>query len=273
MAVTFHEFTIEPQKNPKAIILKAILDAQTKKMMKECDIAIGTCGRHLKSLGRLHPNTPVKIIPVGTNIPMQKASEAELKALRQKYGIEKAKVWTIFGRLSGFRNPQMTLKVLEEARRQSMPVFLLLLGCVRSSNHRLFEDFIKEARQRNVDRYLIETGDLDVQQVSHHLQITDLFLFSQMDGISTRNTTIMSAMDHGLPIVAYEPVPGNFDGYRIPYGGLVPRGNEAAFTKKTLELTALGSNSAAALCQRQYFADHFEWEKIAAQYRGFLKNA
>ena len=37
------------------------------------------------------------------------------------------------------------------------------------------------------------------------------------------------ATAHELPIVCYAPAPGNFEGYEIPYGISVGRGNEKAF--------------------------------------------
>lgn len=271
IAVTFHEINVRAD-SWKSRFLKWLLDSQAKRLMLHCDAAVGTCSQHSKMLSPMNPAIPVKIIPVGANISLYQSSAAELENLRRKYGIVNKKVLTFFGRLSGFRNFQTALEVLGEARRRAMPVCLMVLGCVRTSNPALFKEFMDRAVNNGLSQYIVETGDLDPVQLSNHLQITDIFLFPQTDGISTRNTTVMTAMAHGLPIICYEPEQGNFDGYQLPYGVLVPKLNEKGFVEAAIQYSAKGSNSGMELLEKQYFADHFSWEQIAAQYRELLKN-
>lgn len=274
VTVTFHEFTMEKKLDPKILFLKWILDRQTSKLMKSSDAAIGTCASHVKLLTGLNTACGVSSIPVGANILPCEISKDKIESLRQRHGLENAKVLTAFGRLSGFRSYPLALQALALAREQGIPAFLLLLGALRSSNPVLYEELLISARRSGIEKYLIETGDLNAEDVSAYLRLTDVFLFPQEDGISTRNTTVMSALAHGLPVVAYAPVPGNYDGYEVPYGSLVPRGNQTAFARAAVDLLrkSAGGREKSALNQR-YFADHFSWEKIAEKYTRILKSA
>ncbi len=272
VAVTFHEITVQPG-NLRHWFLKFILDHQGKKLFQASRLAVGTCGRHFDILSSFHAQTPIKIIPVGTNIPVSEAPASDLENLRQRYGIRNKKVATFFGRVSGFRNFEIALQILKKANRSSVRLFLLLLGCVRSSNPSLFEEFMKNAAKQNIEKYTIETGDLTPREISHHLQLTDIFLFPQIDGVSTRNTTYMSALAHGLPVIAYEPIAGNYDGYELPYGSLVARGDENAFVEKTMEFISADKDREAACRQQKYFTETFSWDRIAMSYMDFLKNA
>jgi glycosyltransferase involved in cell wall biosynthesis len=93
----------------------------------------------------------------------------------------------------------------------------------------------------------------------------DVFLFPQADGVSTRNTSVMAALAHGLAVVTYAPVPGNFDGYRVSDGAVVMQGDEGAFVEAAVTILAAprpshpGPNAA-------YFAEHFSWPGIAARF-------
>jgi glycosyltransferase involved in cell wall biosynthesis len=48
---------------------------------------------------------------------------------------------------------------------------------------------------------LIEPGWLEASDVARHLAAADLFVAPFVDGVSTRRTTLMAALQHGLPVV------------------------------------------------------------------------
>jgi glycosyltransferase involved in cell wall biosynthesis len=48
---------------------------------------------------------------------------------------------------------------------------------------------------------LIEPGRLEASDLARHLAAADLFVAPFVDGVSTRRTTLMAALQHGLPVV------------------------------------------------------------------------
>ncbi len=271
VSVTFHEFTIDKVRSLRSFFLKWISDSQTSAIMKTCDAAVTTCARYAELLDGMNTAFKTAVIPVGASSLPGEISHDEMQSLRRRLGLEAAKVFVVFGRLSHFRNYAVSLRALASAREKGIPAFLILLGNMRSSNPALYEELSASATKAGIEKYLIETGDLAAGAVSAYLQISDVFLFPQSDGISTRNTTVMSAFAHGLPIAAFEPVPGNFNGYEVPYGSLVQRDNEEEFVRGAVRLLeeSRGSEQKKTMNKR-YFADHFSWDKIAEKYTAAL---
>ena len=77
----------------------------------------------------------------------------------------------------------------------------------------------------------------------------------------------MTALAHGLPVVAYEPVRGNFEGYNIPYGVLVPREDEECFIQTAVKfMKDISSDPSGKNANIKYFKDHFSWPRIRDQY-------
>lgn len=266
VSVTFHEFSCAWGYSLKKIAMALFLRLQTRRLLRGCDFAVTTCEIYKKILREYSKQTPVDSIPVGANITPAPISEKDTLALKKKWGVQEGKIFAIFGRLSNFRNHSLALDVLKQARIQGIPAYLLLIGCMRTSNPVLFNELILKAEKENLKQWLVETGDLSPEQISHALTQSDVFLFPQTDGISTRNTTVMSALAHGLPIVSFAPSPGNFEEPSIPYAALVPQGDEALFIEKALHFAFKKPDDKSMADQTAYYAARFSWQTISSRY-------
>lgn len=114
--------------------------------------------------------------------------------------------------------------------------------------------------------HILAPGYLDAEAVSRALQASDLFLAPLSDGVSTRRTTVMAALEHGLPVVTTDgrltdEIFRQSDALR-----LVPVDDAAAFLA---EVRALAEDPSArhALGQRgrQLYEAHFSWPVITAR--------
>ena len=270
VATTFHEFIQAWKPNPKDIVLTSVMYLQTRRLLAGCDLAITTCARYAKDLLTISTKPlPVMTIPVGANIPPVEISPQRLTELRARYALEGLKVFGVFGRLAPFRNYPTAVRTLAHAVRQGIKIRLMLIGCARSSNPTLFQELIQLAKKFGVEKQLVVTGDLSAEEVSNHLRLVDVFLFPLCDGLSTRNTTVMTAMAHGLPIIFYTPRPGNFEGYYIPHGCSVPMGDEEGFIHTAVSFLEkdLMRSSMDRQANVDYFQKNFSWSRIAEQYR------
>lgn len=268
MAVTFHEFTSAWSLNPKDLFLAAFTRLQTRRMLSVIDSAITTCTCYKEILqGLSGHHLSVDVIPVGSNIELNFINSEDLTAHRRQIFPDQAKIFGLFGTLSAFKNFPLAIRALQRARQQGLDAWLYLIGSVESSNPKLFKELMYLAEKLNVKAYIVTSGELSQEDISIQLQMVDVFLFTQVNGISTRNCTLMAALAHGLPVVSLAPQWGLFDSFNIPCGILVDRHNEENFIKAAVDCLKKSDDlSKTALSNRDYFYSHFSWPIIAKRY-------
>ena len=132
-------------------------------------------------------------LPVPSTVPL--VQDADLGALRARVAGQDDVVVGHFGpynRLQRRDFERLVPKLLD-----SRPTFrLMLLG--RGS------DVALEALRSvapHLQGQLHATGPLDAASLSRHLQVCDVMLQPYVDGASTRRTTLMAALAHGVPVV------------------------------------------------------------------------
>lgn len=264
--VTFHEFAWAARPNPKDMFLAAAMRVQTHRLLSACDLAVTTCARYARELNAMAPRgLPVVDIPVGTNIEARPIEPAALSALRHSYGLDGAEVFGLFGRPAGYRNYPTAVRALAHARRQGLRARLLVLGPWEKAPGAIGREFWAVAREHGVEGDIVVPGPLSPEAASAHLRLMDVFLFPQSDGMSTRNTGVMAALTHGLPVVTYAAALGNFEGLGIPDGAVAAAGDEGAFVHAAVGVLR-ASRSAHPGSNAAYFAEHFSWPKIAARF-------
>lgn len=268
IAVTFHEIISSWGIGLKDIFLASITRLQAKRILSVIDLAITTCARYKDILQYLSSyNLPVAVIPIGSNIEPILITPEELLVLRRQIFPEGSKILGYFGRLSPFRNLPFALQALKRARQQGLDAWLYLIGNLESSNSRLFKELMQSADKLGVKPYIVVSGELSEEDLSKQLKIVDVFIFPQRDGISTRNTTLMAALAHGLPIVSFKPQAGNFDNFHIPCAKFVDIGNKEGFIEAAVEcLKKSGDLSRIASLNSDYYYQHFSWPIIAKRY-------
>lgn len=268
IAVTFHEFIWKWGWGIKDIFLASITRLQTKYILSFTDSAITTCARYKDTLQCLWPHPlPIAIIPVGSNIEPVIIAPEELMARRRQIFPAGAKVFGLFSRLCPARNFPFAVRTLQRARQQGLDAWLYLIGRVESSHPQLFEELMQLADKLGVKSYVVATGELSKEDLSVCLKMVDVFIFPQTDGISTRNTALMAAIAHGLPVVSFKPQPGNFEGFYIPCGVLVDRNDEEGFIQAAVEsLKKSDSLSPTASANSDYYYKYFSWPVIAQKY-------
>lgn len=253
-AVVFHEITLAWNH----VLPAAIMHAQAIRLIRHSDAVITTCEEYARKLKTLGPCQP-RIIPVG-------ASVLPAAALSHKVP-QKTVVFGMFGRLTAERSAETSLKVLKAAKNKGMDASLKLIGCAQSSNPKAYDHLMKEARNLGVENLVSASGELPAGGLSECFQNLDVFLFPQIRGISTRNTSALTAIAHGLPVVSYASNGGYFEKYPLPEGALVKQGREDLFIDAALnigEKALAGQINKSANCG--YFARYFSWETIRDQY-------
>ena len=265
--VTFHEIAIEAGADPVHFLLRKLMLWQARRLARASDSVVTTCTEYAETLRGLAQDREVKVIPVGANVLACETSDEELAKLRRHYRMGSAKVLAMFGRLTALRNYPAAIRLLGQAKKENLDARLMVIGIEEACNPSLFQELISLARDLKVENDLIFPGRLSRESVSRHLQLADLYLFPQFDGISTKNGSVMAALAHGLPLLSYAPFPGYWIEEPVPEIALAATGDEAGWIQAGIKrLRQEKDGSQKRRRNALYFEQNFSWPRIAAEF-------
>lgn len=139
-------------------------------------------------------------VPVGSNIVMHRINQSERCALRDALGVAPDDTILIFfGSLHETKPLGLILRTLVHLRESGVAATLLVVG----QDQAAFSAAAAKAGLAVPDG-VICTSYAAAEDVSHYLQCGDLMLAPFLDGVSTRRTTVIAALQHGLPVISTE---------------------------------------------------------------------
>jgi len=142
-------------------------------------------------------------VVVGSNIPVHNIDKDERLALRGRLGIPpEAIVLVFFGSLHQTKLLGLLLHTLDQLLEDGVLAKLLVVGQDRETLASAAAH-VGVSLSHTADA-VVCTGYATAEEVSHYLQCGDLMLAPLLDGVSTRRTTIVAALQHGLPVVSTE---------------------------------------------------------------------
>ncbi|MBD2099619.1 glycosyltransferase [Leptolyngbya sp. FACHB-261] len=199
-------------------------------------------------------------LPIPSNIPLESISTEQREVLRQSLGIEKSQaVLALFG-CRGSVWQDWVLRLDQGLKNSTYSVVWLLLGSAQS---------VQTANQNSVLRFKY----LSQRDLSHYLQISNLFLMPHEFGLSAKRTSLMSALEHGLPVVGTD---GNLtDPFlrQLPSVSLVEDGNYSAFEQSVLTaLECLPEMHRSAQDSQAYYYKHLDWSVVIQTLLPYLQS-
>lgn len=112
---------------------------------------------------------------------------------------------------------------------------------------------------------LIAPGELDPEALSRHLQACDLMLLPYQDGVSTRRTTMMAALAHGLPAVTNSGPSTDPSWAASGATALAPGANPAGLVRAAERLLAdPQARARLGATARAVYAERFAPERVVA---------
>lgn len=122
---------------------------------------------------------------------------------------------------------------------------------------------------------VVSPGKICADQLSLHLRSSDLMLLPFADGLSTRRTTFMAALAHGLPVLglrgrATDDVLLECEGTLT----LTPVGDRDAFSRAAADLVTDRSRlRARGEAGRRLYLEHFDWPHVARRVMSAIESA
>jgi hypothetical protein len=187
IALMVHE-PFMPFSGVRAAAMGTYQRIQLANLRRASDLAFVSTETWVEKVARWGPSRPVHVLPVGSTLPDRRASRAAERARLQIADDEL--VVAAFGtdhpsRLMGHVTAAVTALLVDGHR-----TVFLNLGAEAPRPQAL----PPEVR-------VIAPGNRRLEETAALLSTADLFLAPFADGVSTRRTTVMAALQHGLPVV------------------------------------------------------------------------
>ena len=152
------------------------------------------------------------------------------------------------------------------AHEDPLARFLFLGKESESLKHQFKDDIALQKR-------IFVTGQIDEEQISQYLSISDLYAVFFPDGASTRRTSLMAGLSHGVAIVSNSGVLTDKDLASSQAVYLLKDFTEKEFTALKESLKDKQWVERRRLNALFYFDKNFSWPKIAADYCHLLKGS
>ncbi len=140
-------------------------------------------------------------IPVGTNIPVVTVEKAPGPSRPIKDREHPLTLGT-FGTGHPWWQYEMAMEILKGLQNRGIQIRLLCIGNIEGSNPKYYRRLRQLETVLGLAGSIEWTGRCSPEEVSQHLQSIDIFLALQETGITARNSSLVAALAHGLPIIA-----------------------------------------------------------------------
>lgn len=210
-------------------------------------------------------------IPIGANVPLSSIPRsAARQQLRDRYGwSSEAQVIAFFGFLHPVKGIETLLSAFRELSDQQPQARLLLIGGVESLAlpDQQAADYWQQLQQRISQLELPErvqmTGYLNAEQVSALLLGSDLGVLPFHPGVTLKSGSLLTLVEHGLPVVATRANPPDPDLENLPFVRLVaPRQPQ----ELAVQLGALLKDASRFAAAPQSWSQMFSWTSIAKRH-------
>ena len=260
LAISVHESWVNPRDRGRApwrsLLMGAYQRVQLAALLGLADVVFAATQSLVRKLGHdaIH-------VPVGTNVTPLPVDRQDA---RSRLGIGDELVVALFG--TG--HPSRALEYATTA--------IELLADARAPGNVKVLNLGVGAPALDVRRgvAVVTPGELEAGELSLRLSASDLLLLPFTDGLSTRRTTLMAGLAHGLAVVGLQgPETDDVLASNPQALTLTPLGDVAAFARA---IVALAEDShrrrATGHAGRELYATQFDWSVSASRVAAALTN-
>lgn len=132
-------------------------------------------------------------LPVGSNIPVAE-TQTESQQIRERYLKKSGRIVGHFGSYDANTSDLLLKSVPELLKEKNTKLLLLGYGSEQMRE-------VLVAHNASIADRIHATGRLSAAKLSPHISACDLMLQPYIDGVSSRRTSTMTALAHGIPVV------------------------------------------------------------------------
>jgi glycosyltransferase involved in cell wall biosynthesis len=228
--------------------------SQLRALHAVADVIFASIESWTEMLARWRPHRPTHHLPVGSNLPDMRAARSKA---RQRHGATgDTVVLAAFGTAHPGRHLNYIVQAANNVAAGGATVVLQNLGADVPALDEL------DPRVR-----LSQPGYQEPIALARQLAASDVFLAPFIDGVSTRRTTVMAALQHGIATVATDgPLTDGLLRRSTSAIRLVPTLRRDLFIEATVRLALQNEDrEAVGRAGRQLYEERFDWSGIASQ--------
>ncbi|MGI8801382.1 MAG: hypothetical protein ACR2KV_04305 [Solirubrobacteraceae bacterium] len=254
LALVVHEPYVN-ERGWRMAAMGAVQRPQLSTLIGRADVVLATSAAWSPMLRGLRDGTEVMCVPVGSNLPDRRADR--LAARRELLGPETSSlVVASLGLVEAHQQVRFAAAAMESLIADGHHVVHLNLGRTAdlvSFNHPHFRS--------------VRPGPLPDAQLARMLASADLFLGPYRDGVTTRRTTLMAAMQHAVCVVATVAASSDIE---LTAGGAIALADVRELRAFAEHARRLGADVAArrrqGLAGRGLFEECFTWDRLAGRF-------
>jgi len=206
MVVTFHDLLVPFLFRGAGPLRRWVTDVLARRV----DGVIATNEEDAASLDERAPDTPRRLIPIGSNIAPAALDEFDRQAWRDHWGITADQLaLSYFGFLNQSKGGEELIEALGKLVAGGRDAKLIMIGGKVGASDPTNMAYLSRVEQLigrlGLEGRVIWTGYLPDREVTATLKASDVCVLPYRDGVSTRRGTLMAALAHGLPIVTTTP--------------------------------------------------------------------
>jgi glycosyltransferase involved in cell wall biosynthesis len=188
IGVIVHESFIQVH-NWKTAALSKCLNTQLWLIGYAADVIFTVIESWVSILTSWFPNKLIQHLPVSSNIPQVSVYKNEV---RESLGISpQTIVLGMFGRVKRVRRLDHIINAVKKIQAEGFEVLVMYIG----------HDTVG-AKSGLKDVPLLAEGPFSSEEISRRFAAMDIYLMPIDEGVSTRNTSLMTGLQHGIPTVA-----------------------------------------------------------------------
>lgn len=202
------------------------------------------------------PDRQLHALPIPNNIPPQPLAPQQRATLQHALGLSPSvPTLALFGCRESIY-PTWLTRLDQHLSQGGRPIQWLLLGNAQKLTPPLAHTVARP-------------GFLSAAALSHHLQLADILLMPHAGGISAKRTSLMAALEHGIPVVGTQGVLTDGFFHQLPSLFLAPdHGQFQGQLVATLDdLPQLGQ---ALATTQQYYDQHLSWSAVVRGLEPYL---
>jgi glycosyltransferase involved in cell wall biosynthesis len=201
-------------------------------------------------------------LPVASNLPCVGISPDQRRQIRADFGIADADVVVATLRPTGAGKPlDLIMSVWRRLREKHDRVRLLVLGLTDAERHRI-----------EGVAGVLDVGYVAPQVASQLLSSSDVFISPFIDGVSTRRTSVMAALAHGLPVVTTTGwlTDSIFDASPLTFRA--PDDADGLLEDLEALVQSPGSRRERGDASRRFYLQHFDWAVLTGRFNAEIQD-
>jgi len=193
IVTTLHEYSFSPK----------LAQLRTNFIIMSSDKLIVVDEKYKSDIAnrKLCESKSILYIPIGSNIERSELDAAGIQKVRGQYLTTKGLLIGYFGFIFPAKGIESFIKLGKSLKQQNRN-FKIVIAAELNSKNSYHQQLKKLIQMSNLDEDLVVTGYLPANKIADILKSMDVVIFPFTHGISTKNGSVLAALNQGVNVIS-----------------------------------------------------------------------